>query len=69
MAKAVLAAGDKITLNEVGRKTLEPIGALRREATEKLEKALAGDGQVERVKKPEWDQLDVNAEDHTHITW
>ncbi|MBB5039793.1 YidC/Oxa1 family insertase periplasmic-domain containing protein [Prosthecobacter dejongeii] len=33
VAKAVLAAGDKITLNEVGRKTLEPIGALRREAT------------------------------------
>ncbi len=33
VAKAVLAAGDRITLNETGKKTLEPVGALRREAT------------------------------------
>lgn len=33
LASADLAAGDKITLNHAGRKTLEPIGALRREAT------------------------------------
>ena len=33
VAKAELAAGDKITLNEAGRKTLEPVGALRRAAT------------------------------------
>lgn len=33
LASADLAAGDKITLNQAGRKTLEPIGALRREAT------------------------------------
>ncbi|MEN3940358.1 YidC/Oxa1 family insertase periplasmic-domain containing protein [Prosthecobacter sp. SYSU 5D2] len=33
VATAELAAGDRITLNETGRKTLEPVGALRREAT------------------------------------
>lgn len=33
VATAELAAGDKITLNQTGRKTLEPVGALRREAT------------------------------------
>ncbi len=33
VAQAILAAGDKITLNTVGPKVLEPVGALRREAT------------------------------------
>lgn len=61
-----------VTINPVGKTTIDAQGFNGNgcaEATEKLEKALAGDGQVERVKKPEWDQLDVNAEDHTHITW
>ncbi len=33
VAQAVLAAGDKISLNTAHKKTLEPVGALRREAT------------------------------------
>lgn len=33
LSEAILAAGDKITLNSVEKKTLEPIGAIRREAT------------------------------------
>ncbi len=33
IARAVLAAGDQITLNTAGKRTLEPVGALRREAT------------------------------------
>ncbi|TDU66637.1 YidC/Oxa1 family membrane protein insertase [Prosthecobacter fusiformis] len=33
VARAELGAGDKITLNAANRRTLEPVGALRREAT------------------------------------